>query len=97
MCPYRDFCMKPTRPIRHEVHDYLKARGFELTQEDIVFISSKMSEYADNKADNLKELGRKYAFTEEKVGMYLKKAKKMPPSALLKAQVERRKSNKQLI
>jgi virulence-associated protein VapD len=80
--------MKQTRQIRHDIYDYLEQQGFNLTPEQISYLSTKIQEHSDNKAYNLKEISSKHGFANDKIAAYLKKAATLPQSPKLQAQVE---------
>lgn len=76
--------MKETKKIRHEVYNFLK-----LDEKQKAYLSEAFNTYDDAKVENLREISRKYNFTQEKVSGYLKKARGIKPlTPELKAQIK---------
>jgi hypothetical protein len=80
--------LQETKKFRKEIYDYIKGKGVELDDKDMSFLSAKIEEHGRARENNYKEIRQRYAVANEKIGIYLKKAKTMPQTQLLKTQVE---------
>lgn len=76
------------KQIRKEVYDYIKTKGVDLTNEDLAFLSGKIREHAEERVRNIKTISKRFSFTEEKIGMYLKKAKTIEQTERIKGNIE---------
>jgi hypothetical protein len=80
--------MAKTKIVRHEIYDYLQEQGLEMTHERRAYLSCRIQEHSDNRAENLKKIATQHAFAMGKIATYLAKAKTMPASPTLKTQVD---------
>lgn len=85
--------MKDTKIIRKEIYDFVKSKGIELTQAENSYLSTKIQEHTDAREDNYKTLVKRYSFTQEQVGKYLKKARLLPKQFSKEIEVLERVSN----
>lgn len=77
---------KDTGKIRDEIYAFIESKGIKLDHKDKGFLSNKIKQHSENREANLKDMARRFSFTQEKVAKYLKKAKTMPTSVILKTQ-----------